>query len=179
MAVLESNSTVVGRLRVRTRSSDLQAEQRIQEFVRNAKIEPAGLPRSAFLVVRHLSGPSALRLPVTGFSADEEANWQRALNCKLETLLAEASRPAAQAVPAGANAVLFLNKAEVLASLAEDWLCGSLATNWWWQWIFPMRTVSQATLLTEWMRLPEFIPVAMQILAAKSLAVNFVRAIPN
>jgi hypothetical protein len=179
MLLAETNTTVVGRLRIRSKALDPRAEQqRVLQLLRSATLSPAGLPASATLVVRRLSDPLPKRLRVRPFVSEPDATWQRAVNNELDRILAAASRPVMNAVPAGANAVLFLDRAEVLASLALNWLQGSLTANWWWRWLLPSRADARASLFAEWARTPEFVPAAMEMLSRRSLAVQFVQAIP-
>jgi hypothetical protein len=179
MQLLQSNSTVVGKLRVRSSSSDPQLRQCIQQILHSATLAPAGLPPSATLVIRHLDDPLPNRFRAGVFSAGPDQGWQRAVNDKLHSLFSGAARPLASAVPAAANAILFLNHAEILASLATDWLRGSLSTNWWWQCIFPSCGAQQANLLSEWMRAPEHVPAALQLLAGENLVQGFARKLTD
>lgn len=179
MQLLQSNTTVVGRVRVRSNSSDPQLRQRIQQILHGATLAPAGLPPAATLVIRHLDDPLPNRFRTGVFSAEPDHDWQRAANHKLHALFSKAARPMASALPAAANAILFLNHSEILASLAADWLRGSLSTNWWWQCIFPSFGMQQANLLAEWMRASEHVPAAMQLLAGINLAQNFAKTLTD
>ena len=56
----QTNTTVVGRLRIRSKSSDPQAEQqRIERMLRSATLHPSGLPESR----RRLHRLTSTRLP--------------------------------------------------------------------------------------------------------------------
>jgi len=179
MQLLQSNTTVVGRLRVRSSSSDPRLRQRIQQILRDATLVPAGLPPSATLVIRRFDDPLPNLFRASVLSAEPDKDWQRAASNKLHSLFFEAARPFASAVPAAANAILFLNHSEILASLAADWIRGSLSANWWWQCIFPSFGAQQANLLSEWMRAPEHVPAALQLLAGKNLAQDFAKRLAN
>src|SRR5436190_24379066 len=118
MVGLQTNTTLVGRLRIRSKSPDTQAElQRIARMLRAATLHPAGLPESAMLVVRRLVDPLPSRLRAGPQDIVPDASWQRAVAAALEKLAASAARPAYGAVPAEIEAVLFYDRAEVLASL--------------------------------------------------------------
>ena len=83
----QTNTTLVGRLRIRSRSSDPQAEQqRIERMLRSATLHPPGLPESATLVVRRLADPLPSRLRAGPFDLLPDASWQRAVTASLDRL---------------------------------------------------------------------------------------------
>jgi hypothetical protein len=175
----ENNTTLVGRLRIRSRSSDPQAEQqRIARLLRSATLHPAGLPQSATLVVRRLVDPLPSRLRTGPSDVVPDAAWQRAVAATLENLATSAARPAYGAVPAEINAVLFYDRAEVLAALALDWMSGALALQWWWRELLRGRDVVTA-LLDEWIQSPQYAPGALDLLAQRTRAVQFVQRLPH
>jgi hypothetical protein len=175
----ETNTTLVGRLRIRSKSSDPQAEQqRIARMLRSATLHPAGLPESATLVVRHLTDPLPSRLRAGPFDLLPDASWQRAVAAALEKFVASAARPAYGAVPAEINAVLFYDRAEVLASLALDWMNGTLPLQWWWRELLRGRDPA-TTLFREWIEAPQYVPGALDLLAKRAHAVKFVQRLPQ
>lgn len=175
----ENNTTLVGRLRIRSRSSDPQAEQqRVARLLRSATLHPTGLPQSATLVVRRLVDPLPSRLRAGPSDVVPDAAWQRAVAATLETLATSAARPAYGAVPAEINAVLFYDRAEVLAALAFDWMSGALALQWWWRELLRGRDVVTA-LLDEWIQSPQYVPGALDLLAQRTRAVQFVQRLPH
>jgi len=134
MVGIQTNTTLVGRLRIRSRSADPQAEQqRIERMLRSATLHPSGLPESATLIVRRLADPLPSRLRAGPYDLLPDASWQKAVTASLEKLAASAARPAYGAVPAETDAVLFYDRAEVLAALALDWMSGTLPVQWWWR----------------------------------------------
>jgi hypothetical protein len=174
----ENNTTLVGRLRIRSRSSDPQAEQqRVGRLLRSATLHPTGLPESATLVVRRLVDPLPSRLRAGPSDVVPDAAWQRAVAATLEKLATSAARPAHGAVPAEINAVLFYDRAEVLAALALDWMSGALALQWWWRELLRGRDVVTA-LLDEWIQSPQYVPGALDLLAQRTRAVQFVQRLP-
>ncbi|MBZ5506389.1 MAG: hypothetical protein LAO78_13090 [Acidobacteriia bacterium] len=175
----QTNTTLVGRLRIRSRSSDPQAEQqRIARMLRSATLHPAGLPESATLVVRRLVDPLPSRLRVGPLDILPDASWQRAVSAALERLAVSAARPAYGAVPAEIEAVLFYDRAEVLASLALDWMSGTLPVQWWWRELLRGSDVITA-LLREWIESPHYVPAAVDLLAKRRHAIQFVQRLPQ
>jgi hypothetical protein len=175
----QTNTTLVGRLRIRSRSSDPQAEQqRIERMLRSATLHPSGLPESATLVVRRLADPLPSRLRAGPFDLLPDASWQRAVTASLEKLAASAARPAYGAVPAETDAVLFYDRAEVLAALALDWMGGTLPIQWWWREFLRGRD-AVTTLLREWSESPQYVPGALDLLAKRARAVQFVQRMPQ
>ena len=175
----QTNTTLVGRLRIRSRSSDPQAEQqRIERMLRSATLHPSGLPESATLVVRRLADPLPSRLRAGPFDLAPDVSWQRAVTASLEKLAASAARPAYGAVPAETDAVLFYDRAEVLAALALDWMSGTLPAQWWWREFLRGRD-PVTTLLREWTEAPQYVPGALDLLAKRARAVRFVQRVPQ
>ena len=58
--------------------------------------------------------------------------WGSAVARSLDDCAARAARPAVEAVPAAANAVVFADRSELLACAARDWCRGALFAHWWW-----------------------------------------------
>jgi hypothetical protein len=175
----ENNTTLVGRLRIRSRSSDPQAEQRrVARLLRSATLHPTGLPQSATLVVRRLVDPLPSRLRAGPSDVVPDAAWQRAVAATLDELAISAARPAYGAVPAQIDAVLFYDRAEVLAALAFDWMRGALVLQWWWRELLRGRDVISA-LLDEWIQSPQYVPGALDLLAQRTRAVQFVQRLPH
>lgn len=171
--------TVIGRLRIRSKSSDPQAEQqRISRMLRAATLHPAALPHSALLIVRRLVDPLPSRLRAGPFDAVPDSSWQRAVIATLEKLAGSAVRPAYGFVPVESNAVLFYDRAEVLAALAFDWLSGSIASQWWWREFLSGRD-GIAALFHEWTQSPEYVPAAIELLAQQERVVQFVQRLPE
>jgi hypothetical protein len=179
MLCSENNTTLVGRLRIRSRSSDPQAEQqRVARLLRSATLHPTGLPQSATLVVRRLVDPLPSRLRAGPSDVVPDAAWQRAIAATLDKLAISAARPAYGAVPAEIDAVLFYDRAEVLAALACDWMSGALVLQWWWRELLRGRDVVSA-LLDEWIQSPQYVPGALDLLAQRTRAVQFVQRLPH
>src|SRR6266481_125970 len=174
-----TNSTLVGRLRIRSRSSDPQAEQRhIARMLGAANLHPSSLPDSATLVVRRLADPLPGRLRVGRLHTQIDLSWESAVAATLERLAAGAARPAYGAVPAETSAVLFCDRAEILASLAKDWMSGTLAVQWWWRELFRGQDAVNA-LFREWIDSPQYVPAALDLLARQSRVVPFVQRLPQ
>ena len=98
-----------------------------------AEIAPAGLPPSAVLIVRRLADPLPGRLRRRAHLPRPHPAWERAARGRLEELLRTAARPGRETVPAGAAAVLFSDRAELLATLATDLVAGRHRERWWWR----------------------------------------------
>ncbi|MGZ7091903.1 MAG: hypothetical protein ACXVJ2_02700, partial [Candidatus Angelobacter sp.] len=147
-------------------------------MLRSATLHPASLPASATLVVRRLVDPMPSRLRAGPVDVAPDAAWQRAVAATLEKLASSAARPAYGAVPAEINAVLFYDRAEVLAALALDWMSGALALQWWWRELLRGRDVVSA-LLDEWIQSPQYVPGALDLLTRRSRAAQFVQRLPQ
>ena len=133
----QSGETIVGRLRVEgARVDPALAQLRLSTLLNSAAAHPTTLPPSALIFIRKLGDPLPRSLRIQQHDNRPPAAWQQALKAKLEGLAGNAVRPALGAVPANAQAVVFLDWSELLASLAIDWCEGQIAARWWWQTLF-------------------------------------------
>jgi hypothetical protein len=159
--IVEAGKTYVRRLRALSTSRDeLALRLRLERTLSHASLHPSWLPPSAILCVRKLRGETASPQNAFGNGRGREADWERVVAARLETLARRAARPAREAVAAGAEAVIFDDQAELLACLASDWCGGVEATRWWWQSLFGVREVA-AALLPAWLASPEHVPAAL------------------
>src|SRR5262245_37615296 len=109
---------VLRRVRVRQSGLDpLTTRLRTGRLLAAADLRPAGLAPSAILCVRHFPDPLPGALGLHRGSARPAASWARAATAALDDLVAGAARPALGPVPANARAVLFADRAELLACL--------------------------------------------------------------
>jgi hypothetical protein len=117
----------------------------------------AGLGQESILCVRRLS----LRFPCSP-----------RLDNTLGAEASAAARPAGGAVPANANAVLFADRAELLACLARDWCAGNAGVGWWWTVLFPRDDLG-AVLRRIWLEDARPVPAALGRLECAGLASGF------
>jgi hypothetical protein len=171
----QRDETIVGRLRVEgARVDPASAQLRLATLLNNAVSHLATLPPSAIVFIRKLRDPLPGSLRIQQRDFRPPLAWQQALNTKIEKLVANAARPALGAVPANAEAVVFADRSELLASLASDWCKGQLATRWWWQSL--LRKTSAAQIVRElWWNAPEYVPAAVEKLSRAGEAVRFVK----
>ena len=172
-------ATRLQRVRVRCDGLDpTTARLRLGQLLASAELRPPGLPPAALLCVRRLTDPRPGTLAMGGGQVRPPPEWQRAFVAALERMMREAVRPARGPVPAGAEAVLFADRAELLACLARDICDGTAWVNWWWRgmldtavWIRADHVVQR--LLEE----PEHVPAALELLAAWGSAVRFAQTV--
>ena len=103
--------------------------------------------------------------------------WERAFVSALEELMRRAARPAREAVPANADAVLFADPAEMLACLARDRTRGETWARWWWRSLVPSLGAHPDAEVAMWLERPEHAPAALEILTARGDAVSFAATI--
>jgi hypothetical protein len=174
---LSSGTTRIGRLRVRGSKFDLLTTQRRAEAALAAcRFGEVDLPDSAILCIRTFRDPLPGALQVQGPDRGANAAWRTAATAALERLRRAASRPAVESVPASSESVLFLNPAEMLASLARDWCAGQSASQWWWKALFPGADGGSAVLRV-WREKAEHAPAALHQLAARDEAGPFIQAL--
>jgi hypothetical protein len=90
----------------------------------------------------------------------------------LEAEVLGAARPARGFVPANANAVLFADRAELLACLARDWCIGNTSVCWWWSVLFPREDFA-AIVRRAWLQDARPVPAALNRLESVGLAARF------
>lgn len=172
--------TVISRLRVGGAARDpVVARLRLEGMLGAAELRPRALPPSAVLCVRKLSAPpAALRLSRGGgaYASHAQDEWRRALADALDRVAARAARPISGPTPPGAEAVVFADRAELLACLALDWRAQSVAARWWWRGILRGADVSRA-VVSEWLGSPEYVPAALEHLSRAGKAAEFAAAL--
>jgi len=145
-----------------------------------ASLQPSRLPPAAILCIRTVRDPRprTVRLhSLQPFGRQHLASdWQRALTARLDDLSRRAARPLVEDVPAGAEAVVFADHAELLACLARDWLRGRVLERWWWTHLVRQLNARQAAVQT-WVESPDAIPAALVHLDRWRAAVEFLAAL--
>lgn len=94
------------------------------------------------------------------------------LSAALDAERSNAARPAHDAVPANANAILFADRAELLACLARDWCAGNASVCWWWPVLFPRDDFAKI-VRAAWLEDARPVPAALARLEAAGLAPKF------
>ncbi len=175
----QDDSTVIERVRIRSRLHDsLAAQQRIGDLLRSAELRSSRLPASATLVVRHLRDPLPRTPWLTRARVRLPNEWEESVTRELDRFAAGARRPALAPVPSSAGAVVFLDRSELLACLAADWLQGTMRSKWWWS-SFLRQSDPEVIVSEQWTRSPESIPSALEMLARSGHAVEFLLRIPE
>ena len=150
------------------------ARLRLGSLLAGAELRPPGLPPSAVLCVRRVVDPLPGALRLERPEARPPPDWERALVAALERALRGAARPAHGPVPAAAEAVLFADRAELLACLARDERDGTAWLRWWWRGLRLLPAGDPDPAVTAWLETPEHVPAALELLAARGDAVRFV-----
>jgi hypothetical protein len=168
--------------RVLVRGSELErtsARLRLEATLGGCDLRPPGLAPAALLFVRRLSAPPGIALPLDGGGVRPPPEWETALVGALEQALRSAARPALGAVPAAASAVLFADRAELLACLARDALDGTVWGRWWWRSVLAAAG-ARDPVQTAWLADPVHVPAALELLAGQGLATEVVvRRLPE
>jgi hypothetical protein len=138
----------------------------LENLIGTAEIRPPGLPPAAILCVRKLHDPLPGTLSLKGYAVRAPQRWEQALAASLGDLARHAARPLYEPVPANANAVIFADRAEMLACLALDWAKDTLAYGWWWRSLLRDLNGSR-TVWSAWLNAPQFVPPALAKLAAR------------
>jgi hypothetical protein len=138
-----------------------------------------GLSPSAVLCIRALADPRprSCRFAADGLRLTHA--WRDSLRSEIERKARGASRPAREAVTASAECVLFADASELLSAAAEDWLAGRAHARWWWKSLLGAAAAGGRALPGLWLREREYVPGALEHLAAKGKAAEFARRLPD
>src|SRR5436853_2754997 len=173
----EPGKTYIRKLRATYSGRDAFAVQNhLARALSLMELHPAGLPPSAIVCIRTFQEPLPGSLRLQPSSHDSRLAWERAIAAALAQLVRKAARPALGTVGASEEAVIFLDRSEMLACLASDWCDGCVTTRWWWQILFKNAEVAPA-ILREWLDQPEYIPAALAHLAQRRKIKPFVNAL--
>lgn len=104
------------------------------------------------------------------------STWEQAVASKLARLARRAARPARGEIHADADAVIFDDRAQLLACMASDWCEGTFHMRWWWQSLFKEAALARL-LLPVWLDAPEYIPAALEYLSREQKIGPFIRAL--
>jgi hypothetical protein len=178
-ALWPSDKTIVTRLRVKCAGVDaLAAQLRVASLLNAANLHSAGIPPAAIVCIHRLRDPLPGLLQLRDGGMRPQHKWEQAVIAALERMVQQAARPALGIVPANAEAVIFSDRAELLACLASDWCAGTAITRWWWQSLFRGVDVAQA-VLTAWREAPEYVPAALQHLAENGKTFPFIHTLSD
>ena len=139
---------------------------RVSHLVGGADLEPDGLPPAAILIVRRLADPLPRGLSAGQFPLAAAPAWERATRLTLGEIARAAVRPAREAVPTNANAVLFADQAELLTCFSRDYLRGEAASLWWWRTTLRVLSGTGSRALFElWRQNIHYVPALVAKLA--------------
>lgn len=171
--------TVVSKLTLRGKKLDsLVAPQRLTHLLQTVDLYPPGFPPDAILCIRRCRTRIPASWATRPHAVLPSLEWQRTLQGSIDQLRHRAMRPLYEAVPPSAEAVLFANRAELLACVARDWCDETLPTRWWWQSLFPQQG-GYAAFLRAWQESGEHIPSTLQVLARLGLLVPVMNRLPE
>lgn len=149
---------------------------RAARLIRLAELDTSG-SAAEILVIRRAAGELPGAVPATGMRPPPA--WDRAL----AAVVADARRGAVlmdgRPVPAAANAVLFQDRADMMALFARDVVAG-VTTGWWWQALFrETGPATHAGVAALWTRHARHVPAAMQALVQLGVAGRVSVAFPD
>jgi hypothetical protein len=161
-----ASDTRVRRMRIRTAPGDTFAlQRRVAEMTAGADLTGPFLSPAATLCIRRLDDPRPRTLSLSNRRPGPAREWEAAARARVSELALRAARPARGPVPATADAVLFMDRAELLACLARDWSDRVVASYWWWAALFSGKDEA-GLVMRAWREAPEHVPAACHLLAA-------------
>jgi hypothetical protein len=158
-----TGALAIGRVRIRGDAEDdgLRLRLGVDRLLGGLSAAPARLPPAAILVVRALRDPLPGRVDVR--AATLPPRWDRAVSAALDDHVARAARPALGVPAVEEGAVLFADRAELLACLASDAIAGAVAARWWWRALGLRWTPDVVAAFAD---TPEHVPAALALLDA-------------
>lgn len=176
---LPGHGTVIARLRVRGAPGDPLATQlRLSSALSATDLAPAGFPPTAMVFIRALADPLPGRWRPGLAGQPPPLAWRQAVGERINNLARRAARPVHGFVPDSADAVLFMDRSELLACLARDWCNDAIAVRWWWRSLLRDPDIIRA-VLGEWLQGLEYAPAALRPLADSCHATAFVRRLDS
>jgi hypothetical protein len=171
------NQTLVRRLRVKGRKLDsLVAQLRLDNILQTVEMHPSWLPSSAIVCLRRLHDPMPRALNLHSRSATQSYAWQQAVAALVQEEIRRAMHQVNAGVSPDANVVIFRDQAELLASLAVDWLEDRVRDRWWWRSLSKDQFVGNI-VPDVWSNAPQYVPAALELLAVNRRLDSFVRAL--
>jgi hypothetical protein len=169
--------TLVNRLRIRSsRPGAVQERTRAEGMLDSASLHPMGLPRESIVCIRSLGDPLPGTLELWRIGARVPIEWEHAFAARVGGLIRSAARPIHEAVPPNAEAILFTDRAELLACLAMDWVTGQLLNHWWWHAM--IRGVYQERfVVNKWLESSGSVPAALDHMSRRGRLPAFVLAL--
>lgn len=166
--------TRVGLLRIRAAATDpLAVQMRGHAALRPLDLRPPAMPPHAILCVRRMSDPLPGAIDLRTSYASRATEWERAARTVIARAFSSAVRPLREpAVATDAEAVLFEDRAELLACAARDVARGARPA-WYWEQAF--RSLTVEAVVRELAHAPRYLPVVVELLARSGDAVPFAR----
>ncbi len=166
MSVSLDRGTTIGTLRLVAAAADPHAlRMRGGTVLGTLDLQPPAMPEQSILCIRRLHDPLPGGIDLRSAAAARPAAWEVAMRGAVGGAMRRAARPALGPVPASSEAVLFADRAELLACAARDALRGALALHWWWTHLLGGER-SHAAVVREWTRAPAYVPAAVELLVA-------------
>jgi hypothetical protein len=173
VAALDGATVSVNRLCVRGDVPDvLRARLRTERVLDAVCLHPRGIRPAAILCVRRLGDPRPRSVVLDGWQTPPRC-WVAEIEVAIDRLARGAARPAHGAVPSGTEAVLFADRAEMLACLAADWSSGQAGGRWWWRALIG-DVCSLRFVVKTWLETPEYVAAGLEELARQGRATSFV-----
>nr|HET6903886.1 hypothetical protein [Ktedonobacteraceae bacterium] len=176
---IETGRTTIRQLRATSSDRDPFAYQlRLGSMLSSADLHPPGVSASAIICIRTLHAPPLPTQALRYGGGRPPLWWEERVRTLIKHALQQASHPLHDTVPPDCEAVIFADRAELLACLASDWCAtGDTSDRWWWQSLFRAGAIEQY-LIPAWLETPEYIPSALLHLASARKVTAFVRRLP-
>jgi len=171
-----TEGVLVNRVRIASGVPDtLAARFRADRVLSMSEMQPVGLPPAAILCIRTVTDPRPRSISLH-HEEMPSPDWTRAVSTSIAEKARRAVSPVAGPVPADADAVLFADRAELLACLASDWCQGRLGERWWWRALVRDGTDARR-VVDAWLAAPMYVAAALEQLTRLQAGPVFVAAL--
>lgn len=135
--------------------------QRAEQLLGAMELHPEGLPPSSVLILKRLSTPapagvapwhdssSLASSPSASSPARGSRGWERGMRSSLREQMQEAKRPDRGTLPTEADALLFRDRSELVATLSLQLTTGKTHDRWIWQALGRKELPTPVALLLE------------------------------
>lgn len=155
-------NTCIGRLTVHGGQHDTHTRLRMSHLLSSADIRPSTLSPTAVFLVRRLTDPLPGQMAVDG-AVRVRTQWETAVRHSLARQVSQAVRPQQGRLPPVADAVLFIDEAEMLACFTLALHRGIVHQRWWWRRL--LRQVGNQAVSSLWQERPYQLPAIFHFLS--------------
>ncbi len=157
------------RIVCRQDDDSLHLRSRIAACLSRTTLHPSDIPPSSILLINKLQCVFPSSTKVKDINSADDQRWMNSMKSELNRLSRNAHSPHGAFIPNTAEAILFSDEAELLASFLSDLAHGEVAHRWWWKHIGRgIRSFGDMALRSMLLPKPNLIPAVVSLLQKKN-----------